>query len=368
MDGLRAVLCKSNTTWTPSLRFRVNRAPRQRKALSGFVMMNRSLKSVATRLLRRADGLFARWRLALGEETPGIVALGFHGIVSGSGREAARLRLPQERVSEDLFRTLIDHFLESGHRFVTDNDILAGLDPSGRYVWITFDDGYACHGPGMDILREYGLKGTLFPVVANVVSGRAFWWDVLYRGRLEQGKGLLDIAREIAALLPERPQAVEKRLEGLFGTNCLHPLGDEDRPYTEQELRDLADSGVVTIGNHTFSHADLSALDGAGALAEIGSAQAELTRIVGHAPRSLAFPMGRHGSAARDAAARSGLRLAVSVEPRRNPVRATDNAAPRILGRFLPAGEEDPGAACMRFRAGCDTKRLLSLALRRVGH
>ncbi|MEJ7665168.1 MAG: polysaccharide deacetylase family protein [Hymenobacter sp.] len=60
-------------------------------------------------------------------------------------------------------------------------DVLRGLDPAGKYALITFDDGYFNNHLALPVLRRYGVPATFFISSHHVLSGQAFWWDVVYR-------------------------------------------------------------------------------------------------------------------------------------------------------------------------------------------
>ena len=73
-------------------------------------------------------------------------------------------------------------------------------------------------------------------------------------------------------------------------------------------LRRIADAGHE-IGNHTWSHPDLSTLDEPQALAQLGRTHDTLSAITGHAPTLMRPPFGRLGGSTLLAAAHHGYQV-----------------------------------------------------------
>ena len=84
---------------------------------------------------------------------------------------------------------------------------------------------------------------------------------------------------------------------------------DEKRPgyMSWDELREMAASGIVTVGNHSVHHGHMAALPDAEARAEIAQAAARFERELGSRPSLFAYPYGEYGRALRDAAAEAGF-------------------------------------------------------------
>jgi peptidoglycan/xylan/chitin deacetylase (PgdA/CDA1 family) len=139
-----------------------------------------------------------------------------------------------------------------------------------------------------------------------------------------------------------------------FGIDSLKPRGDIDRPMTVGELRELARHPLVHIGNHTRDHAILENYDSTGAKSQIAGAQEDLKEWTGDAPLMIAYPNGNCSAKVIDASRCAGLRLGISIEPRKNLLSATggvdDDIAMR-LGRFTPWGGIDIESQCRVFRS-----------------
>lgn len=65
---------------------------------------------------------------------------------------------------------------------------------------------------------------------------------------------------------------------------------------TEAQIRELADSGLVSIQSHSYTHADMDTLDLDGQHYEMRESKRVITRITGREPYVLCYPTGRYSS------------------------------------------------------------------------
>lgn len=239
---------------------------------------------------------------------------------------------PQERLTRASLTAFVEHFLESDHRFVSADEIGGGLSPGGRYVHLTFDDGYANNLGAIELLSAYDVPATVFVATSNVAQGKAYWWDVLHRATVADGDGGVS-QDELDALSAQSPVEIEAHVERELGAQASEPLGDLDRPLTEAELTDLSRHPLVTIGNHTMDHANLLQAEPDEVERQLAGAQRYLERLTGTTPRFVSFPYGRFDEQTIATARREGLTMAASVQPRRNrPAMEPDDLM--RLGRF----------------------------------
>jgi peptidoglycan/xylan/chitin deacetylase (PgdA/CDA1 family) len=203
------------------------------------------------------------------------------------------------------FRRHVD-FLASGRLRVVPLETLPDLPDDEDAIAITFDDALASFGAvAAPMLRDHGLPATLF-VVSDAV-GR----DNAWRGRRDAGIPLF-------------------------------------RVLDWDELGRLAEAGV-TIGAHTCTHPDLSALDAARAEQEIVSARDRLAQRLGVPVVTFAYPYGAVGAAARAVVAREfrygcTTRLAV-LSPADDPA-----VLPRLDTYYLRASGSLEAWGTTRFR------------------
>jgi peptidoglycan/xylan/chitin deacetylase (PgdA/CDA1 family) len=193
------------------------------------------------------------------------VILGYHGVGRPRlGDDLARLQVTPER-----FRAQLELMLSAGFRFVTVAELALELGdgpPPPGLAAVSFDDGLRNNRTtALPILQQLGIPATVY-VTIDFIGGRNPW---------------------------------------------LGPDGDAEM-LTAEEIVDLARAGWE-IGAHTISHPDLSALDYDACRTEIEGSALALERIAGTKVLTLAYPFGRYGAAAINAARDSGLRAAVST-------------------------------------------------------
>ncbi len=136
----------------------------------------------------------------------------------------------------------VQFFFRRNYKFVQAQH-LAGVLPT-RSVCFTFDDAYlSMLYDGVRVLRAYGLTASIYPVPSLV--GQSSSWD-----------------KELA------------------------------RPLAPWDLLIEAQKAGFEIGNHTFTHADLSKLDLAAQVREIEDADDRLLEH-GLSPGSVCYPYGR---------------------------------------------------------------------------
>ncbi len=105
---------------------------------------------------------------------------------------------------------------------------------------------------------------------------------------------------------------------------------------TEEQLRVMADSGLVELGGHTASHQLLPVCDGALLREELETNRAFLATILGAPPTSFAYPWGKYGLREREAVVAVGYRYAVTTWKRATGAMRNDPL--QIPRRILPRG------------------------------
>src|SRR5260370_33213581 len=88
-----------------------------------------------------------------------------------------------------MFRAFLGHFCQQGYSFVSPGQILGGLQPSGKYILLTFDDGYCNNLRALPVMEEFNAPAVFFISCDHVREGKAFWWDVVFREGRESGTG-----------------------------------------------------------------------------------------------------------------------------------------------------------------------------------
>ena len=135
-----------------------------------------------------------------------------------------------------MFRQFVRDFTNHGYRFVSPREVLDGLETEARAALITFDDGYYNNLRAVPLLEEFHVPAVFCISTNHVATGKAFWWDALYREALTLGwsSSRTDRVRSVLKLLPTRD--AERQLSAEFGEAALRPVSDLDRPMTSKEL------------------------------------------------------------------------------------------------------------------------------------
>lgn len=318
--------------------------------------MNRIWKRALTRL----DEQLALAHLALKPERPALLIFMFHVLFEDEAALNRHLVDPQQRITTTIFAAFIAYFQVHGYAFVTPADVLAGLDPAGRYALITFDDGYYNNHLALPILQHYGVPATFFISTYHVQANRAFWWDVVYRERLRQPLSPTAQQAEYAYLKGLCHKEVDDYLRAQFGEAALHPVSDLDRPFTPAELQAFARAPEVVLGNHTAHHAVLTNYEPAAARQELAECQQYLAQLTGRLPTAVAYPNGNCSPAVVAAAAHAGLRLGATVQAGKNYLPFAQHQVNILqLKRLLLWGDQDVQRQCALFRTDFHLKQLL---------
>jgi peptidoglycan/xylan/chitin deacetylase (PgdA/CDA1 family) len=276
--------------------------------------------SIPRKAVRYARSIAARAALGLGMEGRGLLSLCFHQLVPDARAIPAAAFDPFQPLCIQDFEEIIVTLKEAGYAFVTSADA-ARPEPGRRLAWLTFDDGYANNLLALPLLRAHGASATIFISSGAVETGRAYWWDVLYRERRRQGRAYAAIAREREAMKSLPIEVIEERLEAAFGEEAFKPAGDGDRPMTIAEVADLAHEPLVEIGNHTHRHAILPLHDDERVRREIAVCQDRIAEWTGRAPAAIAYPNGDADERVAAAARACGLTVGATGPARRTAPR-----------------------------------------------
>jgi peptidoglycan/xylan/chitin deacetylase (PgdA/CDA1 family) len=318
------------------------------------------MQSIWKRAFNRIDQQLALAHLALRPERPALLIFMFHVLFEDKAAIARHLVDPQQHITTQAFAEFIAYYQACGYTFVAPADVLRGLDPRGKYVLITFDDGYYNNHLALPILQHYGVSATFFISTYHVQANRAFWWDVVYRARRRQPLSTTAQEAEYVLLKGLCHKDVDAYLRTNFGEDALQPVSDLDRPFTPAELRAFAREPEVVLGNHTAHHAVLTNYAPLAAAQEMTECQQYLTQLIGDEPVAVAYPNGNHSPAVVAAAAQAGLQLGVTVEAGKNYLPLASAPADNLrLKRFLLWGNQDIQAQCALFRTDFHLKQLL---------
>ena len=256
--------------------------------------MRRALKGIAERLLTES-GLAS---LVRRRHAGRCLVLAFHNIVA-AGQDPGGdrpLHLPA-----DAFERFLD-LLAATHEVVGLASIASPPHAGDRpRAVITFDDAYAgALRYGLPALAARKLPATIF-VAPGLLGRPACWWD-----RLADPQHGLEEADRRHALGPLRGDDGAIMAWAASAGRATTAPREDFRIATEVELGAAARQPGVTIGAHTWSHCNLTAITGDEIAPELERPLAWLRARFPTARPWLAYPYGLSSPAVARAAERAG--------------------------------------------------------------
>ena len=227
--------------------------------------------------------------------------------------------------------------------------------PGEKRVAITFDDGYAGNlTVAYPVLRRHAVPFTVYVTTGFMDRKVRVWWYALerllaevdaiafehagrpYRYDASTRAQKIHAYKSIGELLREAdPRAADRILEQLFAGRIadLRELGADD-VLTAEQVRELSQDPLVTIGAHSISHRPLRQLSEEDCRQEIRESRARLLSVTGGRIDHFAYPFGNRracGPREERIAAESGYATATTTSARQ--VEAIDRATalPRIM-------------------------------------
>ena len=277
----------------------------------------------------------------------------FHGLYPDEKAKKSNQVDPQQFISTEDFEKFIKYYLGKGYLFVSPQDVLAGLQPDKQYALITFDDGYFNNQYALPILKKYNVPAVFCISTANVLENKSFWWDCLYRERVQRKTWPAQLELERRKLKLMKAIDIEKYILEKFGPDALVPQSDLDRPFTPAELKKFAQEKYVHLGNHTHEHAILSNYSALEARSQIHSAQQTISGLIGKPPDVFSYPNGAYSWELAKITKEVGIGLAVTNEPKKNyfPINSKKPEQSILLGRFLLKGDGEISRQCEIFHS-----------------
>ena len=263
------------------------------------------MRQVLKGIVERTAVLAGAARLARARHGHQAIILAYHNIVP-RGESAVGDR--SLHLSQDTFGAQLDALADTHDVVPLAQALGPGAGSRPRAV-ITFDDAYrGTLTAGAQELARRRLPATVF-VPPGRLGDQTFWWDAL----ADRGTGELPSSLRAQALdtLAGRQDAIVAWATGQGMT--LKPVPAHARSVTEPELVQAVHDWGLTLGSHSWSHANLARLDAA-ALHEEVTRPLEWLRARFASPLAwLAYPYGRSNAEAESALAASGYAAGLRV-------------------------------------------------------
>lgn len=211
-----------------------------------------------------------------------------------------RSRLVENRkieVTPDFLEQTIIDYRQRGYRTASIDEAAETLKKGKTekpFVCFTFDDGYADNSTtAFPIFEKHNC-----PFAVNVTTDfyehkALLWWYVL------EDLGVTD--EEFSTLRKEIFKLKDSEIELFFEKRF--PQGNysfeqkvSQMALSAEQIKALSDSGLCTIGNHTISHQNLTALSYSEQEHQIVEAMRKLEAVTGKYVRHFAFPYGLYNS------------------------------------------------------------------------
>lgn len=258
-------------------------------------------------------------------EKNGLISFLFHALSDDEDETGAANVDPLLQVKQAAFRKFCGNLSNSGYEFISPEPIVNGLDANKKYLLITFDDGYYNNRLALPVLEEFNIPAVFFISPHYVMENRSYWWDVVYREVSKRKVPKKDFYALQDRLKKKKIREVNDYITENFGQKASDPIGDGDRPFSEQELKEFARHPLVHIGNHTDNHEILTNCSRDEIRREISDAQVNLESISGKTPEIISYPNGNVSSLILDVAKEVGLKLGVTAFGQKNLLPLKEN-------------------------------------------
>lgn len=272
------------------------------------------MKQQLLHFLDQIDQLGSRLYLKMRPQQPSLLVWVFHVLFQDENAISRKEVFPFEQITVDQLAIFIACIQQQGHTFVTPQQILDGLPPDGFYHLLTFDDGYFNNQWALPVLETAKVPAVFHIATSYTERNRSFWWDVHFREKGKMGASMKEILAEQNELKALPFDQLEALLVKKYGSKACEPRGDQDRPFTPEELKAFAQHPLVHLGNHTHDHAILPHYSPDQVSQQIRKSQAYLTELTGKTPTVIAYPNGGFSDETIQLSAEGGLQLGLTGE------------------------------------------------------
>ncbi|QDT54047.1 Poly-beta-1,6-N-acetyl-D-glucosamine N-deacetylase precursor [Caulifigura coniformis] len=242
----------------------------------------------------------------------GLLVLNYHriGDAVASPLDSGVFSATQQQFDDQLA------WLKSHADVIGMDDLASALDRSGRFVLITFDDGYLDNYQlALPVLRRHAIPATFFITTGFIDGRRVAWWDEIswmvkqavrrewparlsHDGTPRANWGADETSAVIQTLLrtykglatEEGPAFLEEIAEATGSGRC--PVTDGFAPWmTWDQIRELQSAGQ-SIGAHTVTHPVLARCSREQQQFEITESKRRIEDVLGGTVNSFSYPVG----------------------------------------------------------------------------
>ena len=293
------------------------------------------IDNTISNLIEKAGQLVNPFILKFTNENSHLLAYYFHGIYETGRQKQLNHVDPQNNITVKEFITFIDYFLSNNYHFVNPDDILARLPENKRYILLTFDDGYFNNTLAIEILNKYKIPATFFVTTKNILKHESYWWDIIFKYRAKESVSLKKIREEQAYLKKFKYDDIDDYIIKHFGIRASMPWSDIDRPLKTEELYEISQNPLVTIGNHTHNHTILPLYDTKEIINQCRKSNKILSQIIGQEPKFIAFPNGNFNAEILEICKQEGFNIAFNTVKKSNKLPILSDSPIMNLSRLM---------------------------------
>lgn len=272
-------------------------------------------------------------------------------------------------ITPEFLRLAVERIRANGYEIISLDeavDLLKSGYGHHRYAVLTFDDGYRDNlEVAYPVLRDLQAPFTVFVATGLVERTSELWWLALERiiaanetveftpAGEENGLPCGTTAEKNACferivdyLTLEIGEFDQRKIIRALAAKYDVDLVDlaDRQMMTWDEVRELANDPLVTIGAHTHDHFALARLDSSSARADVTRGVAILERELGRRPKHFAYPYGKsHAVSLRDAEILRDIGFSSSVTTLPGVLQSVNARDPMMLPRVSLNGRfQDP--------------------------
>ncbi len=249
-------------------------------------------------------------QLRVFKDKPKLIVLYFHKIFADKKELNQTVDIQQGTTVED-FENCIKYFHNCGYKFISPDDLLSPIDAKGKYILLTFDDGYANNALVLPILEQLMVPALFFIAVNHVLENKSYWWDVIFHLK-DKGFSNKQISDIKAFCKTKSPKEIDQFFTNELKIKDFSPIHYSEKPFNKEELSRFSKSPFVFIGNHTMDHAILTACTEEEVFYQINNAQEELKKILNYYPKHISYPNGNYSEKVVEIAHKCGLEVGYS--------------------------------------------------------
>ena len=264
--------------------------------------------------------------LNIKKEPQHLLVFYFHGIFESEKQKKINHIDPQNNMTVRQFMDFIDYFQSHNYKFILPQDLNTLHENKQPYAMLTFDDGYFNNQLAIEVLNRYKIPAVFFLSTKNIIENKSYWWDIIYKYRAKQAISFENIRREQNLLKSFKHTQIDNYIIENFGIKSFKPWSDLDRPFSEEEIKELSTNPYISFGNHTHNHSILTNYRKEEIKEELSISNKIIFELTGTLPISIAFPNGNYNQLVLATTKEEGFQYAFTTETRPNsfPIRSND--------------------------------------------